>query len=111
MKSNKIRIMIKKVNEFPKVIEVENDLSVLQKIVGGYIEVVKMANGLDLVVNDSGLIDELPINFTLKSHGILNVHGDCFFTGVNYHTGEFVDLTNEHEKNLFDMFVVLDMLQ
>lgn len=108
MENKKITIMVKNANKFPFVMEVENDLSVFQDIVGGYIEVVKIANGLDLVVNESGLIDELPVNFTLTSHGQLTVFGNCFFTGVDYRTGEFVSLSDEAIENLTEMFLQIE---
>jgi hypothetical protein len=37
-------------------------LEALQKAVGGYIEYVRLPNGAALVVNEEGLLQELPIN-------------------------------------------------
>lgn len=40
----------------------EPTLEELQKLVGGYIEVHKLRNGDDLVMNEDGLMQNLPIN-------------------------------------------------
>jgi len=43
-------------------IDKQNSLEQMQKIVGGYIEVVPVAGGKTLVVNEEGLLQQLPIN-------------------------------------------------
>jgi len=44
-------------------IDKQNSLEQMQKIVGGYIEVVPVAGGKTLVVNEEGLLQQLPINY------------------------------------------------
>lgn len=43
-------------------IDKQNSLEQMQKIVGGYIEVIPIAGGKTLVVNEEGLLQQLPIN-------------------------------------------------
>lgn len=104
---NKLIVMVKKTGEIiPEIIKINNSLTDLQKIVGGNIEIVKVDDGLDMVVNESGLIDNLPYNFSLgRKDYVLDIFGDCFFTGVNYRTGEFVSLSPQQVENLMDMFI------
>lgn len=59
---NKILAVIKRVGEEPYVEHIENDLDVLQSLVGGYIEAVTLAKDLILIVNEEGLINGLPFN-------------------------------------------------
>ena len=51
----------------------EPSLEELQKLVEGYIEVHKLRNGDDLVINEEGMLQNLPINqeatTLLKSNG------------------------------------------
>lgn len=49
----------------PAVIEVPGGaptLAALQRLVGGYVDVVRLDDGLDLWVNDEGLLQGLPVN-------------------------------------------------
>ena len=55
------------------VIDKQNSLEQLQKIVGGYIEVVPIAGGKTLVVNEEGLLQQLPLNYKASAiaHGTI----------------------------------------
>ena len=46
----------------PEVIEIENELSALQKAVGGYIEIVPAFGGAVVVCNEEGRLMGLPYN-------------------------------------------------
>lgn len=43
----------------PEIVEVENTLDALQRAVGGHIEIVKVGDRLDLIVNEDGAHDLL----------------------------------------------------
>ena len=59
---NKIRVLIVEPNKESYQIKIEHTLKNLQKIVGGYIEILQLDYNTDLVCNDEGKINRLPIN-------------------------------------------------
>ena len=59
---SKILAVIKKPGEEPYVDHIENELHTLQELVGGYIETVTLATDLVLIVNEEGVIKNLPYN-------------------------------------------------
>ena len=66
----------------------EFNLTYLQKVVGGYIQVVSTKENKEMVVNEEGMIDNLPINHAAyeELHSkykppigcTYNIHGDVF---------------------------------
>ena len=60
--SNKIRILVVKPFKEPYQIRIEHTRKNLQKIVGGYIEILQLDYNTDLVCNDEGKINRLPLN-------------------------------------------------
>lgn len=74
---NKIQIAVLKVGEPLSFVEIEPDLDAMQKIVGGLIEMVSIAEGLDMVCNEEGKLNGLEINFRF---GNMPIVGDVFFT-------------------------------
>ena len=59
---NKIRVLIVEANKEPYQIRIEHTLKNLQRIVGGYIEILQLDYNTDLVCNDEGKINRLPLN-------------------------------------------------
>ena len=59
---NKIRVLIVEPNKESYQIKIEHTLKNLQKIVGGYIEILQLDYNTDLVCNDEGKINRLPLN-------------------------------------------------
>ena len=59
---NKIRVLIVEPNKESYQIKIEHTLKNLQKIVGGYIEILQLDYNTDLVCNDEGKIYRLPLN-------------------------------------------------
>lgn len=47
--------------------EIDNTLEAKQKFVGGYIEVIRITDDIDIVLNDEGKLDGLPLNRVWKS--------------------------------------------
>lgn len=78
-----MKIITKKVGEPAVVKELETlELGDMQSLVGGWIEVLHVGGNIDMWLNDSGKIDNLPINIVLGSedYEILDsIHGDIFF--------------------------------
>ena len=83
-------------------------LEEMQAIVDGYIEPIYVGHGVDMWLNDSGKLYNLPLNLVLGSDGeerkILDtIQGDIFFAGSDDEGGT-VGLTDEQiewvEQNL-----------
>lgn len=91
MKSPQIKAVIKEVGKSPRVEEIENELSTMQGLVGGYIEAVNAGQGICLVCNEEGKLNGLPPNFPIGRDVIV---GTAVFTSYGK-DGEFNDLTDE----------------
>ena len=87
----KMRVIVKKVQDpYLCITEIEDELDVLQGIVGGLIECISIGNNIDMVCNEEGKL------IGLEPHIMVNndiVCGDVFFVGVD--GAEFVSLTDE----------------
>lgn len=89
--------------------EIKDELHVMQDLVGGLIEFVSLGpffentamNNVELVCNEEGKINRLPINFSIANDIIL---GDVFFVGMDYNTGECISLTKEQIEFLDKIF-------
>ena len=60
--SNKIRILVVEPFKEPYQIKIEHTSKNLQKVVGGYIEILQLEHTVDLICNDEGKINRLPLN-------------------------------------------------
>lgn len=82
-------------------IKVENTLTILQTLVGGYIEPCAPAQlrewGIELLANEEGLLKGLPFNINMYPFFFV---GDLVAVGVKGE--EFVSLTPEQEHYLKD---------
>lgn len=58
----RIKVVVQNPGELSRIVTVPNTLEALQELVGGYIEVVGIGNGLLLVMNEEGKIRGLPEN-------------------------------------------------
>lgn len=59
---NKIKILKVEPGKAPEVTEIDNDLSVMQKMVDGYIQIVPLDDGACLVCNEEGKLIGLEPN-------------------------------------------------
>ena len=91
-KKEKLKIVLKKVGEEPKIMNVENTLEAKQKLVNGWIEVVSVTDDILLVCNEEGKLENLPPNLLFDYDYIA---GDCFFIGDDYDNADFISLTDE----------------
>jgi Domain of unknown function (DUF3846) len=84
----RISVLSVKVGKEPEVVSVENTLEAMQALVGGYIEVIHLTDDIMMVLNETGKLDELPINFiTFKVAGdglrpIDEICGNVFFVSA-----------------------------
>lgn len=91
-KNKELKIVLKKVGEEPKIMNIENTLEAKQKLVDGWIEVISVTEDILLVCNEEGKLDNLPPNLLFDYDYIA---GDCFFIGDDYENGDFKSLTDE----------------
>ena len=84
-----------------ELVEIENTLEALQAEVGGYIETVTFTSDTCLIVNEEGIINDLPFNLNFAG---LQLFGTVLWVGVNEEDGEFCDvpLTDKDLKHLPD---------
>lgn len=77
-----MRILYKEPLKDAVVLEIEDDLKVMQELVGGYIETVKIIPSMDIVVvvNDMGKINNLKPNIFCGQDILV---GNIFFVGVD----------------------------
>lgn len=100
-KKGKIRCILVKVFEQPKVIEIEHNLSTLQKYVGGLIDIVEIEEDVDIIINDEGKLLSLSPNLVLYEFGDIIV-GD--FLVVGQENGETISLSEEKIKKYMERF-------
>lgn len=101
MKQSNIKVVIKEPRKFSRVETIKNELSVLQELVGGYIEVIR-EDGYDIIINEEGKLMDLEPNFALSGHDY--VAGTAIFVGVDYSEGEFKSLPDHLIKIVMKVF-------
>lgn len=80
---------------------INNDLKPMQNVVGGYIEVVEIADsGLCLVCNEEGKIDGLPSNRAFAGPGGFDIVAGTFFVCRSDEEGEMTSIRPEDEMPL-----------
>lgn len=81
--------------------EIGNTLEAEQKFVGGLIEVVAIAPGLDLVCNEEGKINSMePRAVLMDGNDLVDIIcGDCFVCRSN-EEGEFVSIKDSDVKTI-----------
>ena len=95
-KENTLKIIYKKVNKDPKVMEIKNDLKTMQKLVDGLIEVVNYKDNVLLICNEERKINNLLPNLILGNDFIA---GNCFFVKES-EEGEFSSLVDEDIRKI-----------
>lgn len=99
----KIKVVIKKIGRNPIVTIIEDDLKTSQRIVKGRIEIVPVANGIDMIVNEEGKMNGNKPNFYFTQNGYTDlIFGDVLFTGVDYEEGTQESLTDGQIQYVLD---------
>lgn len=73
-----MKIVVKEPRKPAAVKVIDGSLESMQDIVGGYIETFHIAENILCVVNEEGLVRDLPFNFTAPP---FFVYGTAFFCG------------------------------
>ena len=104
-----MKAVIKNVGEKAKIVDIENELFTLQKIVEGDIEYFPLPNEMVLVCNETGKMDKLPLNFILEVNDYTDpIVGNVIFMGDNEDHTDCIDLSDEqievlHSVGLFSI--------
>jgi uncharacterized protein DUF3846 len=101
MKQENIKVVVVVPDQPAKVQVIENKLEVLQRLVGGYIEVLK-EDGFDIIFNEEGKLLDLEPNFALNNGDY--IAGAAVFAGVDYAEGEFKSLSEAQIKAICKVF-------
>lgn len=96
---SKIKGITLKINEQPRVEEIENDYKAFQNFVGGHIQALTISNDVVMIVNEEGKLMGLAPNFLCDTiHDV--IVGDVIFVGTD---GEsFTTLTQEQACKVID---------
>lgn len=102
----KIKALLMKPMELPKVVEIENKLEVLQKTVGGYIQVIyPFPEPVGIICNDEGKLMGQPLNRSLcdENGNIYDViAGDFLIVGLG--EDDFISLSDELIEKFKDKY-------
>lgn len=82
-----MRVIIKEVGKKPRVKEIENDLTTIQELVGGYIEVVRVTPDILMICNEEGKLQGLPPNFSTGRDVIVGTVVFVSYDGVEDFAG------------------------
>lgn len=105
---NRIQAIICKPLKNASIETIPNTLETYQRIVEGYIEVRSLESGIDLIVNEEGLINgQQPCRVILDKHGRLDfvAYGPIIIVGRDPESGEFKGLTDEQAGSLAHRFL------
>lgn len=97
--SNKIRILIVEPNKEPYQKKIQNTLKDLQNIVNGYIEVLQLEHNVDIICNEEGKINGLPLNKVVDYDIIAGT-----FIIAGHKDSETISLSRKQIKKYKEMF-------
>ena len=106
MKETRITVLLVEPEKLPVITIIDNELSVLQELVGGYIECIRQ-KGYDIIINEEGKFEGLKPNFLIYD-GLDYVAGNAIFAGVDYDEGEFKSLTPQQIAEVYRNFRKVD---
>ena len=102
-------------DKHPEVIEIPNELAEMQAIVGGYIEVYPIAEGVAIVCNEEGKMNGAKLNRPIYRNGqiVEIIAGTFFIAGDDFNIGEFVSLTDaqieQYSKQFHDVVAFMNI--
>ena len=102
MKEKEIKVIIVEPNRPARVETIKNELHTFQKLVGGYVEHIRL-DGYDIIINEEGKFMNLKPNFAIYG-GQDFVAGVAIFAAVDYRQGEMKSLSDEQIKHISQSF-------
>lgn len=98
--------------------EIEDELKVYHKFVDGFIEVVRINERLVMVVNDEGLIRELPENiiatilyWSINGQPVTPICGNAILVGYRPEDGSFCNIPPSAVMSVLDLSRKLQALE
>lgn len=109
MKQSEIKVVIAEPMREAYIYTIKNELSELQKLVGGYIEVLPFTreDNVTIICNEEGKMNGLPLNRSLAHEGEIweIIAGTMIIAGDDYENGEFIGLTDEQAEKYLNQFL------
>ena len=101
--NNEIRVVVKNVGEPPRVQIIENELEVIQGIVGGYIETFPLTDDIYIILNEEGKLMGLEPNLVVPCHNNQTevIVGNVILVSIE--ESDFAGLSIEHLIQLTNM--------
>lgn len=77
-----MRILYKEPGKAPRTMVIAQDLGIMQQLVGGYIEPIRISDKTVLIVNEEGKLKKMDPNFILAVEGRVDlILGPAIFCG------------------------------
>ena len=95
-----MKAIIKEVGKEPRIEDIANDLPTLHKLVGGYIEVVRVTPDILMICNEEGKLQGLPPNFSTGRDVIVGTVVFVAFDGAE----DFAGLSDYQVLEVMDLF-------
>lgn len=92
----RLKVLLKRVDELPILTQIKDTLEEKQKLVGGLIEVIPYQDAL-IICNEEGKLLNLKPNIVFDYDYIA---GDCIVVGDDYENAGFKSLTDEQIERL-----------
>lgn len=86
------------VNQPLRLIEVENDVESIQKLIGGYFAVIKIREDICCIFDEDGMLKMLPTNYYIDEYGW--IVGNVLF--CSFEESELTSLNDEQIKFIKD---------
>jgi hypothetical protein len=80
-------------------VKYKDDLTEMQKLIGGYVQSVFLPENIVMWVDEEGLMKELPLNIITYVEGkqVHEIVGNVLFTGIDRTNGETASLTTDQK--------------
>lgn len=104
-----IKVVIVKPNEEPKVEQIEDDLEVMQHIVGGLIQELPISEDAAIICNEEGKLYGLPMNrpvFDQDGRLFDVIVGTFFVAGISDMSESFLSLSDEQIRRYIKQFAL-----
>lgn len=95
----KIQVWIKEPHKSPRHVWISNSLKNLQNTVGGYIEHVSLSKDVGIIVNEEGVVKDLPFNCSFDG---MQLFGTVIWIGYDGEDFGSCPLTNEDMHKYYE---------
>lgn len=99
----KLKVLMVPAAGTPTLKDIDGSLESMQKLVGGYIETDAICPGILAVVNEEGIVSDLPVNLGIAGRLYF---GDVFLVGHDPGDEDFRSIGFYEAVNLFEQGIV-----